>query len=144
MKFAVVHGDITSDYATTQENVVSKVGALIEKIKSKYGYEWEHFIKIIHIADTDGAFTKNCIKQAEVEKIQQLLKDKNTEGLIKLDQSAVLPANECIRDAIKKLGVFHSSKPLKFLKSGELGVGSLKILYFYHNRLDNYDFLTTN
>ena len=81
---------------------------------------------------------------AEVEKIQQLLKDKNTEGLIKLDQSAVLPANECIRDAIKKLGVFHSSKPLKFLKSGELGVGSLKILYFYHNRLDNYDFLTTN
>ena len=30
----------------------------------------EHFIKIIHIADTDGAFTKNCIKQAEVEKIQ--------------------------------------------------------------------------
>ena len=49
---------------------MSKVGALIEKIKSKYGYEWEHFIKIIHIADTDGAFTKNCIKQAEVEKIQ--------------------------------------------------------------------------
>ena len=70
VQFAVVHGDITSDYATTKENVVSKVGALIEKIKSKYGYEWEHFIKIIHIADTDGAFTKNCIKQAEVEKIQ--------------------------------------------------------------------------
>lgn len=55
VQFAVVHGDITSDYATTKENVVSKVGALIEKIKSKYGYEWEHFIKIIHIADTDGA-----------------------------------------------------------------------------------------
>ena len=43
VQFAVVHGDITSDYATTKENVVSKVGALIEKIKSKYGYEWEHY-----------------------------------------------------------------------------------------------------
>lgn len=77
----------------------------------------------------------------EVESNQQILINKNKAGYIKLDQSAVLPATECIRDAIMKLGVFHSSQPLKFLKSGELGVGSLKILYFYHNRLDNYDFL---
>lgn len=49
---------------------MSKVGALIETIKSKYGYNWGDFVKIIHIADTDGAFTKNCIKEAEVENIQ--------------------------------------------------------------------------
>ena len=54
----------------TKENVVSEVGALIETIKSKYGYNWGDFVKIIHIADTDGAFTKNCIKEAEVENIQ--------------------------------------------------------------------------
>ena len=70
VQFAVVHGDITSNYSTTKENVVSKVGALIETIKSKYGYNWGDFVKIIHIADTDGAFTKNCIKEAEVENIQ--------------------------------------------------------------------------
>ena len=33
MQFAVVHGDITSNYSITKENVVSKVGALIETIK---------------------------------------------------------------------------------------------------------------
>ena len=33
VQFAVVHGDITSNYSTTKENVVSKVGALIETIK---------------------------------------------------------------------------------------------------------------
>ena len=70
VQFAVVHGDITSNYSTKKENVVSKVGALIETIKSKYGYNWGDFVKIIHIADTDGAFTKNCIKEAEVENIQ--------------------------------------------------------------------------
>ena len=70
VQFAVVHGDITSNYSITKENVVSKVGALIETIKSKYGYNWGDFVKIIHIADTDGAFTKNCIKEAEVENIQ--------------------------------------------------------------------------
>lgn len=70
VQFAVVHGDITSDYNTTKENVVSRVGALIGTIKSKYGYKWGDFIKVIHIADTDGAFTKNCIKKAEVKNIQ--------------------------------------------------------------------------
>ncbi len=70
VQFAVVHGDITSDYNTTKENVVSRVGALIGNIKSKYGYKWGDFIKVIHIADTDGAFTKNCIKKAEVKNIQ--------------------------------------------------------------------------
>ena len=37
VQFAVVHGDITSNYSTTKENVVSKVGALIETI-SKHVY----------------------------------------------------------------------------------------------------------
>ena len=35
VQFAVVHGDITSDYGTTKENVVSKVDALIKTIKRK-------------------------------------------------------------------------------------------------------------
>jgi len=69
VQFAVVHGDITSDYSTTVENVVAKVGDLIEGIKSKYGYHWEDFLKIIHIADTDGAFTKDCIEEVECEGI---------------------------------------------------------------------------
>lgn len=63
VQFAVVHGDITSNYSITKENVVSKVGALIETIKSKYGYNWGDFVKIIHIADTDGAFTRACFIQ---------------------------------------------------------------------------------
>ena len=49
VQFAVVHGDITSNYSTTKENVVSKVGALIETIKSKYGYNWGDFVKIRNI-----------------------------------------------------------------------------------------------
>ena len=69
VQFAVVHGDITSDYHTTVENVVAKVGNLIEGIKSKYGYHWGDFLRIIHIADTDGAFTKGCIEEAEGEDI---------------------------------------------------------------------------
>ena len=62
-RFAVVHGDITSDFNTKIENVLLKIDDLIGAVKDKYGYFWEDFLKIIHIGDTDGAFTKGCIKQ---------------------------------------------------------------------------------
>lgn len=70
VQFAVVHGDITSDYKTTVENVVSKMDALIKPIMIRYGYEWKDFVRIIHITDMDGVFTKDCIKQSEVNTIQ--------------------------------------------------------------------------
>lgn len=70
VQFAVVHGDITSDYEVTKENVVSKIGKLIESVRRKYSYEWKDFLRIIHIADTDGAFTRDCIMEKAVESIQ--------------------------------------------------------------------------
>ena len=70
VQFAVVHGDITSDYDTTPDNAIIKVDALVDSIRSKYGYHWEDFVRIIHIADTDGAFTRNCTKEAKVDSIQ--------------------------------------------------------------------------
>lgn len=70
VQFAVVHGDITSDDYTSVDNVVNKVDNLIDMIRRKYGYQWDDFIQIIHIADTDGAFTTGCIQKAEVKTIQ--------------------------------------------------------------------------
>ena len=70
VQFAVVHGDITSNKNTSVDNVVSKVCDLIDAMRSKYGYHWEDFLQIIHITDTDGAFTKGCVVEAEVDSIQ--------------------------------------------------------------------------
>ena len=70
VQFAVVHGDITSDYDTTRDNVLIKIGDKVEEIRSRYGYRLSDFVSIIHIADTDGAFTKDCIKKSEVKNIQ--------------------------------------------------------------------------
>ena len=70
VQFAVVHGDITSNELTTVDNVLKKIDDIINGIKTKYGYRWEDFIKVIHIADTDGAFTKDCIMEVDVEDIQ--------------------------------------------------------------------------
>lgn len=68
--FEVVHGDITSRNYIEVDNVVIEIGNIIDSIKAKYGYKDEDFIKIIHIADTDGAFTTNCIVESDVKEIQ--------------------------------------------------------------------------
>lgn len=70
VQFAVAHGDITSDDSTSVDNVVGKVHDLIDGMRSRYGYRWEDFVRIIHIADTDGAFTRGCVTEAEVDGIQ--------------------------------------------------------------------------
>lgn len=70
VQFKVVHGDITSDETTAVDNVVKKIDELVDDVREKYGYHWDDFAKIIHIADTDGAFTKECIQKADVENIQ--------------------------------------------------------------------------
>lgn len=56
VQFAVVHGDITLGDNVSMDTIISKIGNLIESIKTRYGYRTEDFLKIIHIADTDGAF----------------------------------------------------------------------------------------
>lgn len=43
-----------------------------------------------------------------------------------------------IKDGIKNSGMYHSSKPLKYNKDGRIISQDFKVLYFYHNRLENY------
>ena len=69
VQFAVVHGDVTSDVTTTVGNVVKKVHSIIDGIRNKYGYKWTDFIRVIHIADTDGAFSKNSVIKSDAEEI---------------------------------------------------------------------------
>lgn len=70
VQFAVVHGDITSNYETTVVNVVEKINKLINEISGKYGYKNEDFIRIIHIADTDGTFADDFIVEREGTDLQ--------------------------------------------------------------------------
>ena len=70
VQFKVVQGDITSDNNTTKDNVIKRINELIKKLKETYGYQWDDFLQIIHLTDTDGAFSKDCICEADVDSIQ--------------------------------------------------------------------------
>lgn len=52
----VVHGDITADLRSNPSNIVSSIGDLAKNWASRYGLKRRDFLKIIQIADTDGAY----------------------------------------------------------------------------------------
>lgn len=69
VQFVVVHGDITAEDYTTHNNIVKKINDLIDVIRQRYRYKLTDFLKIIHIVDMDGVFTKNTVFKADVESV---------------------------------------------------------------------------
>lgn len=70
-RFVITRGDITSRDGVTPTNVIAKLKAEIDKVRNIYGYQWKRdLVRIIHIADTDGTFTKDCVVEADVKSIQ--------------------------------------------------------------------------
>lgn len=73
-----------------------------------------------------------------VEPMQQRLFEWEKAGKIRLATELHLSPEALVRDGVKNLGVFHTEKPLKFTKEGDIISSNFRVLYFYHNRLENY------
>ncbi len=71
VQFVVVHGDITLKDYVSSDSILKKLNEQVEGIKSRYRYKQEDFIRIIHIADTDGVYISEAdIIEADVEEVQ--------------------------------------------------------------------------
>lgn len=120
VQFAVVHGDITSDYRTTVVNVVEKVNKLINELSIKYGYKNKDFVGIIHIADTDGTFADDFIVEREGTDFQYY------ENRIKNSDA----------EAVKKRNKHKSEIMLKLYTTGKIN-GIRYRLYFNSCNLEH-------
>lgn len=58
---------------------------------------------------------------------------------IKLSAGIQEDLETLIRDGIKRLGNFHLKSPLRIDKNGRIVSDSFKLLFYYHNRLKNYE-----
>jgi glycerol-3-phosphate O-acyltransferase len=48
--------------------------------------------------------------------------------------------DEIIKSGFEKLGIYHASRAMEMTKDSKILSRNIKLLYFYHNRLTNYDF----
>lgn len=79
-------------------------------------------------------YFRNVIEQAV-----QIVKEWEKEGKIRLSAAISLETDALIKDGLSHLGQYHLEKPLKKDKKGDLISQNFKLLYFYHNRTNNYN-----
>lgn len=69
VKFQITDGDITSRFGMDEHKIRNEVGELVKAFKDKYHLNAEHFMEVVHIIDTDGAFIEDSlISSGEVDK----------------------------------------------------------------------------
>ncbi len=76
---------------------------------------------------------------ALIEKFQLKLKSMSDLDRIKMSDELLGSAEDVMTDGLQNLGIYHSQKPLYLDKKGNIMTEDIKVLYFYHNRLINYD-----
>ena len=71
VQFVVVHGDITLKDNVSLDDIKKKINEQIEYIQRRYRYNFDDFIRIIHIVDMDGVYIPSeDIKNADIEEVQ--------------------------------------------------------------------------
>ncbi|MBC8173599.1 MAG: 1-acyl-sn-glycerol-3-phosphate acyltransferase [Chitinophagales bacterium] len=73
-----------------------------------------------------------------LEKLVKEIIKLSTKEKIRIDPLLEADIEEVMDYGVKKLGVYHTKKPLVFIKNGEIKCNDMKVLFFYHNRLEGY------
>jgi glycerol-3-phosphate O-acyltransferase len=92
---------------------------------------------ILRLPPDDYLFPLKGVEDVVVQMQTRLIAMAKKEQ-IKLAPEIYLPVDELIKDGIKRLGVFHTEKPLSFTKDNGIVSSDFRVLYYYHNRLKNY------
>jgi glycerol-3-phosphate O-acyltransferase len=92
---------------------------------------------ILRLPPDDYLFPLKGVEDV-VEQMQRRLIAMAKKDQIRLAPEIYLPADELVRDGVKRLGVFHTEKPLSFTKDNGIVSSDFRVLYFYHNRLKKY------
>ncbi len=76
----------------------------------------------------------------EIEKYKKVIFKFEKEGNILTSPGLAKPTQELIEQGLSNLGIFHTNLPLIRNQQGDIETKSLRLLYFYHNRLRGYNF----
>jgi len=97
---------------------------------------------ILRLPHEEYVFPRKAIIDI-IAQIQVRLFSLEKQDKIRLDPEIHLSAEEIVKSGVWNLGIFHTVKPIKLTKEGDLFSTNFRVLYFYHNRLDSYN-LTKN
>ena len=94
---------------------------------------------ILRLPPEEYVFSKKSMISA-ITQLREILFEKEKNDEIHLSEGIYREVEDLLTVGVSKLGAYHSDRPLKMNKKGEIISEDFKILYFYHNRLSNYGF----
>jgi glycerol-3-phosphate O-acyltransferase len=92
---------------------------------------------VLRLPPADYVFSWDVLAEV-VSKLQKKLNTMEKAGELRLSASVRGDTEALIRNGVDRMGTFHLKKPLKFDKQGNVVSENFLLLYFYHNRLENY------
>jgi glycerol-3-phosphate O-acyltransferase len=93
---------------------------------------------VLRLPTEDYVFDESQLKMV-IRQIKDRLFELEAEDKIKLSDPIRWTEEEILKDGIRRLGSYHVQKPIRYNKKKQIISNSFKILYYYHNRLENYD-----
>lgn len=130
VRFIVIHGDITLNDYVSVDSILKKINAQIESVKIKYRYDQDDFIKIIHIADTDGVYISDvAVKESNVREIQY-----HEDHIIAPNASAIIERNKRKGSILYKLRKTSKVKDIPY----RIYFNSCNLEHVLYNELKNF------
>ncbi len=93
---------------------------------------------ILRLPTDDYTFSRPLLYDV-IEQLRDKLVQMAENDEIKLSEQMHWELDQLIKDGISRLGNYHVAKALKFNREGEIVSDSFKLLFYYHNRLENYN-----
>lgn len=96
------------------------------------------FYGVLRLPPDDYVFGSKALALAvEQLKNRLLIMEQNEE--IKLSEQIHWEIDKLVNDGVNQMGNYHAVKPLYYNKNGDIISDNFAVLFYYHNRLENYD-----
>jgi len=92
---------------------------------------------LLRLPTDDYVFPKEPLREV-IAQLREALLQMEQRGEIKLSEQLYWDVDKLIEDGMAHLGNYHLTEPLYRDKKGQIVSDNFKLLYFYHNRLENY------
>ncbi len=108
VRFQITDGDITTRNGMDEYKICREIGKIVKTFKDMYHLKPDHFMEVVHIIDTDGAFIDDgAVIYADTEEPQYFddgIKTKNVAGIISRNQrkSAIIERMLEIKNLMSK------------------------------------------
>ncbi|MFZ1357656.1 MAG: 1-acyl-sn-glycerol-3-phosphate acyltransferase, partial [Saprospiraceae bacterium] len=94
---------------------------------------------LLSLPEDEYFFSRDSfVEQSRI--VIELLKEKASQGLLKLPEIFIKDTIDIVLDGIAQIGTFHSSRPITVHKNGDFYSQDFRLLYFYNNRLESYGY----